>query len=291
MTARPSEVAKLFGVAPVSIRLARERANAHWFVRSSDGEMVLRRYRQGMSKASVDFEMRVVRHLDAKGWPVAAPLAEPIEVGGRWWALFPRLPGRWTERWPRTDPRHAWRGELLAKLHDDTAELAALGQRDDCHRQDEVGELTPERVLLLARLRRLDVPRAVSLERHARQIAEAVSFLGAPRFRRTVVHGDFLPHNLLTRGGELLGILDFDATHIDSRASDVAFATWGGRYPGVSEGYNRVAPISEEEEAALPLLWRAQWLGWGWHLLRKSKDRVEPELDAVLEKLARPWGA
>ena len=58
------------------------------------------------------------------------------------------------------------------------------------------------------------------------------------------------------------------------------------------DGYAEAAAeaLTEEEEAAMPLLWRAAWLQWGWTLLARTRDRAEPELDAVLEKLARPWG-
>ena len=289
--ARPSEVARLLGVEPAALRLAKEGSNTHWYVRSASGlEVVLRRYRAGQTAVSLRYEAAVLHHLRERGWPVAAPLTEPLEVGGRWWAVFPRLPGR-EHDWTRHDPRHRWRGELLARMHVDTADLVrGLGQRDGFHRRDEAPEITPEHVTLLARLRRLDRPRAVSFERHARQIAEGAAFLRANAFPLTIVHGDFMPWNLRVRGRVLEGILDFDGTRLDSRAADLAFATWGGRYAAVCDGYSDVTPISEEEEAALPLLWRAAWLDWGWTLVARSRDRVEPELDAVLEKLARPWG-
>ena len=289
--ARPSEVARLLGARPAALRLVKESGNAHWWVRDESGDhLVLRRYGAHRSRDAVDFEASVLRALADRGWPVAAPLAPAIEVGGRWWALFPRLPGR-RQPWARDDPRHHWRGELLAALHADMKALTKVGQRDGFHRTTEETELTPEHAALLARLRRLDPPRAVAFDRHARQIAEGISFLRAAALPATVVHGDFLPWNLHTSGRSLLAILDFDATHIDARAADLAFATWGGRHPAVVDGYSSVAPLREEEETALAVLWRARWLGWGWHLLARTRDRVEPELDAVLEKLARPWGA
>ncbi|HVM10807.1 MAG TPA: phosphotransferase [Acidimicrobiales bacterium] len=281
----------MLGRHPVAIRLVQDKGSAHWVVREGDGAYtILRRYRDGETAASVEWETTVLRHLEDRGWPVATPLTGPIEVGGRWWAAFRRLPGR-RQEWDRNDPRHRWRGELLARLHRDLADIASgIGQRDGHHRADEAAEITPEHVALLARLRRLDRPRAVAMERHARQIAEGVSFLHAHRFPMTIVHGDFLPWNLHARGSTILGIFDFEASRHDTRASDVAWATWGGRYPDACEGYGAIAPLSEEEEAALPLLWRASWLTWAWTLVARSRDRVEPELDAVLEKLARPWG-
>jgi len=288
---RPSEVARLLGVRPVTLRLMQETANAHWVVRDEAGSyVVLRRYRAGHTHAGVDYELAVLRHLAAEGWPVAPALTDPIEVGGRWWAVFPRLEGR-RHPWDRDDPRHRWRGELLARLHDATGPLlrSSPRQRDGYHRVDEATEITPEHVTLMARLRRLDVPRAVAFERHARQIAEGVSFLNSARFPSAIVHGDFLPWNMHVRGTTLLGLFDFDNCRCDARIADVAWATWGGRHAAVVEGYASVRSISEEEEAAMPLLWRAAWLSWAWTLLARTRDRVEPELDAVLEKLARPW--
>ena len=293
---RPSEVARLLGLRPASLRLVQETSNAHWVVRDEDGSYaVLRRYRAGHTFESVAYERTVLRHLAADGWPVAAPLSDPIEVGGRWWAVYPRLGGR-RHRWESTDPRHGWRGELLAELHASTTPLLRTGlprQRDGSHRVDEASEITPEHVTLLARLRRIDRPRAVALERHARQIAEGVSFLHAARLPMTIVHGDFLPWNMHVRGSTLVGLFDFEGTRCDTRVADLAIASWGGRYPAVVDGYNATAtkPLAEEEEAAMALLWRAGWLGWAWTLLARTRNRAElQELDAVLEKLARPWG-
>lgn len=290
---RPSEVARFLGLRPASLRLLQDTSNTHWVVRQDDGSyVILRRYRAGHSGASVDYEATVVRRLADDGWPVAPPLADPIQVGGRWWAAFPRLPGR-RHHWDRADPRHRWRGELLARLHASTAPLLERQprQRDGFHRVDEASEITPEHVTLLARLRRFDRARAIALERHARQIAEGVSFLHAARFPMAVIHGDFLPWNMHVRANSLVGLFDFETTRSDTRAADVAIATWGGRYPSVIDGYNAVAPLTEGEEAAMPLLWRAGWLSWAWTILGRTRDRVElDQLDAVLEKLARPWG-
>ncbi|HEX6954918.1 MAG TPA: phosphotransferase [Agromyces sp.] len=288
--ARPSEVARFLGLHPAAIRTIQEHRNAHWVIREENGTYaVLRRFDAGVSGASVDYEMALVAHLAGSGWPVAAPLAAPIEVGGRWWAAFPRLGGRRHE-WGADEARHRWRGELLAKLHHDTRAFAIHHQRDGAHRTDEASEITPEHVALLARLRRIDRLRAVAFERHARQIAEGVAFLRAGRFPVGVIHGDFLPWNLHVRGKALLAVFDFEWSRRDTHAADVAWATWGGRYPSTLEGYVGAASFSEEEEAALPLLWRAGLLAWGWAILARTRDRVEPELDAVLEKLARPWG-
>ncbi|HEX7166837.1 MAG TPA: phosphotransferase [Acidimicrobiales bacterium] len=289
---RPSAAARALGIEPTAIRRIHARANVHWRVEAPSGAFVLRLYRQDASVAAIRFEHAVLAHLDSRGWPVAAAVADPVEVDGRWWALFPRLRGPAPRHWADGDERHRWRGELLAKLHADTAELTrALGQRDGWHRCDEAAVVTPEHIALLARLRRLDRPRSVGLERHARTIAEGVRFLQAGTMLHVVVHGDFVPWNLMVRGRELVGLLDFDLTHLDSRAADVAWASWGGTAPAVIDGYSSVAPLTEEEEAALPLLWRAAWLAVAWASLAKNTDRVDRSLDQALEKLARPWGS
>lgn len=84
----------------------------------------------------------------------------------------------------------------------------------------------------------------------------------------SVIHADLFPDNVLMRGAEVTGLIDFYFACNDITAYDVAVthAAWcfdasGGRFdPALSRallsGYESVRPLSAEEHAALPVLAR-----------------------------------
>lgn len=85
---------------------------------------------------------------------------------------------------------------------------------------------------------------------------------------RGVIHADLFPDNVLLRGDEVSGLIDFYFACTDIIAYDVAvthaawcFSTDGERFdPALSRallaGYQAVRPLSSEELAALPILAR-----------------------------------
>lgn len=73
----------------------------------------------------------------------------------------------------------------------------------------------------------------------------------------TVVHGDFTRWNLLFVADQLTGVIDFDLTHLDSRAADLAMARVAYN-PPVTDGY------------------RAEAKRVGWPLRRRRKPPLAP---------------
>lgn len=102
-------------------------------------------------------------------------------------------------------------------------------------------------------------------------------------------HGDFTRWNLLFAGARLSGVIDFDLTHLDSRAADLAMAR-AARTPAVLDGYRAEAerlgwPLAPEEEAAVTSLdaaLRIAIIGWELYSLRVASvmdvDLVERQL-------------
>jgi Ser/Thr protein kinase RdoA (MazF antagonist) len=96
--------------------------------------------------------------------------------------------------------------------------------------------------------------------------------------RRALVHGDFWPGNLLTHGPQVVGVLDFEASRVDSPAYDVAVAL--GHFPGgfyrqevrrpeahhltmprlFMRAYREVRPMTEEELRLIPAFMKAHIL-------------------------------
>src|SRR3990172_6252823 len=119
------EVLPHFGVANATIHDIRTgRINKHWRVEAGRETYALRRYTQQRSISALNYEHGILRHIDARGWPVAAPLPSVdgtqtlVDVRGRVYSLFPFLSGQpppQNERYARV------KGGLLARLHQDLA--------------------------------------------------------------------------------------------------------------------------------------------------------------------------
>lgn len=129
----PNEILSQFGVR--LIEPLGGRLNRHWLVETWSERLVLRSWWQ--SADEIDYELRLVGQLAARGWPVAPTVAGPIESDGAAWSLAPFLPGE-----PRADKNsiaeQRSRGRLLAELHADLAQLTNLGQRGQWRRCEEV---------------------------------------------------------------------------------------------------------------------------------------------------------
>jgi Ser/Thr protein kinase RdoA (MazF antagonist) len=270
-------IAEHWGIRPRrSVRLGGDR-NVHWRLYTDDLRYVLRCYRADRDEAAIAYEAAVIGHLAPAGWPVAAPIGAPLRHAGRTFALFPTLPGR---PGAKTEPAGAQRrrGELLGRLHGDLAGLA-IGQRPGWTRVDEFVRASAPSIIEAARRRLADRPalRDVLVEQTA-GTAQALADVPAD-LPVSVLHGDFAPWNLLWRGAELTGLIDFDDVRLDLRAVDVAIARRRDR-DGVFSGYRDVAGLSAAEVALLAPLWRGYTLIFVADLLRAG-DVNGPVLSAL----------
>ena len=281
------EVLDGWGLVPDRVRRISTGGNLHWRVQQGTEVLVLRRYREGQTAASIRYELDVLAHLHERGWPVAAPLDAVRWHQGRAFALFPYLPGRARRRDTRLHQRE--RGQILAQLHRDLDGLTrgGLGQRDGWERVDEVVLSEPRWTRRLAADERgaswpPALVRAVAAHWQATRdwlVAPAVQ-----RFPAMVVHGDLAAHNLRFEHGKLSGLLDLDATHLDLRAADVACARRGGfdgRGDDVVRGYLETESLSDAELANLDVLWRATVLRYAAALLDDSAVTTRVAAEAL----------
>jgi aminoglycoside phosphotransferase (APT) family kinase protein len=258
----PHDVLEEFGLELVR-PLSGGSRNQYWLAhRPGEEALVLRRYPE--PHPDIGYELEVVRRLDSLGWPVPTPLCDPVVRDGRTWGLF-----RWLSGAPRTseDERaQRERGRLLARLHDDMDTLGDLGQRAGWFVADEV--VRDPRLHTALRAYEEVYPEDGRLLRwHAERAYELFERidLTRPDGRRTVVHSDFVPWNLLYEGDTLTGVLDFDATHFNFAVGDFACA-WRGRYDAVIEGYDEVRPLTDVERALITPVF------WAWLLIGVADD-------------------
>lgn len=236
----------------------------HWLVDSEGETVVLRRYGPWRGSAEISYEIEVMKRLKERDWPVPELLAGPVAAGGHQWCVFSRLPGRHprpvTEKSVVAEQRA--RGRLLAKLHADLADLSDLGQREGWVRREEVLNQRPDGPPLEQLLQQYEAsfPHEVQILRnYSDKVRERLSRIRAERLPAIVNHGDLVSSNVLFIRGELSGVIDFDATHLDHRVADFAW-TWRGKNDEFVLGYEEVSSLEEVERELITPAW------WAWVL-------------------------
>jgi homoserine kinase type II len=291
---RPSDVATLLlGGRPHSVRLLRRSVNDHWLIAFDSEQFVLRRFGARQDASSIDWEQCLITHLADRAWPVPQAVVAPTVVDGATWLVMRRLPGRQMVASPRTSFE---RGRALARMHADLSEVN-LGQRPGWARSDESARVMHEVIDELPAALRERVPdRADELASKVRVVAERtvaeLEARDAAAWTASAVHGDFMPWNLLVRGGRVTGVLDFEKSHLEFHARDLAFATWGGRFEAdVVAGYQSVDGAGVPPREDLELLWRATCLAAiERHLSSRLRGVAAGGLGWGVDHLLRPWG-
>jgi Ser/Thr protein kinase RdoA (MazF antagonist) len=208
------------------------------------------------------YELDVLRALDERGWPVPRPLSDLVDVSGSAWCVFRWLPG--SPRRVEDEASQRERGRLLARLHDDLDELTAMGQRAGCRTADEIVQ-DPALHAALAGYDCFFPEDAHLLRWHAERARELFDEHGVAGARRTVLHSDLAPWNLLYADGQLTGVLDFDATHLNFAVADFALS-WRGKHDADIHGYHEVRPLDDLDRHLLTPVF------WGWLVLRVADD-------------------
>ena len=236
------------------------RRNLHWLVAAGHERLVLRRWAQPADE--VAYEMRLLTHLAALGWPVAPVVAGPLIVEGQAWSLAPFLGGEPPSTHDPLAEQRA-RGRLLAALHADLTQLGGFGQRGAWRRCEAI--LQDERLDRVLAEHEGQRPDAVPILRwHLHRARERLANLAPHRLSSSIIHGDWTTWNLRFINGRLTGVLDFELAHLDHRIADFALS-WRGKYDAVIHGYHEVAPLAPEEWALLTPMWWAWLLEGAYH--------------------------
>ncbi|KRC60861.1 aminoglycoside phosphotransferase [Agromyces sp. Root81] len=231
--------------------------NAIVWVDSDRGDLVVKWSRARERFARLDASTRLLRAIAGRGVPVAPPIAtadglDRVTLEGPSGALsvtvLPELTGDWLDVADDAAVRSA--GACLAEVH------LALGA------SDRDASLSSMRTAPLRK--RIDQwlaheDRGLSREasnRLAGLLSEAPELRDEPQ----LVHNDFRAANILTRGSQVVGVLDFDEVVVEHRVSDLAKACvyLGTRFtdwrPTTAEvrrslraGYESVRPLTPAE--------------------------------------------
>jgi homoserine kinase type II len=257
----PDEIFELLGVRPARVHTFKDlpSENSSWLIESAGGTpVVLRRYHRRATKADLDYEHKVLRHLSEAGWVVPGPESELVVHAGRWYCLTRYVPGRAIGNEAPVERRR--RGQDLARLHVALRGLAPrLGQRPGWRAQHEGlaihTDIDP--IACLESFAAVDPRRADWAARAAEDVRRDLDAAGARDLPTTVVHGDFAEWNVHYLDGTLAGVIDFGLTHVDSRPYELAIARTY-RAPEAVDGY------------------QAELARLGWPLSDLERDTREP---------------
>ncbi len=261
----PVELLRLWSIAPTAYLGGRR--NQHWFVQSGARTLVLH-----ASPVDVAYELAVQRHLRQAGWPIAEVVQGPLRLDDTYWYITTHLAGMPREESPG---EHRQRGRLLAGLHNDTAELATLGQRDGFSLSD-VAIAHPDLEPALTAYERLRPEEGGILRWHLDWARDAFSRLDLSQGETAVLHGDFAPWNLLYQESRLTGVLDFEFSHLNYRVADFALA-WRGDQDDVITGYDEIHPLSDlDYKLLVPVFWSWLLTGLYSNIADILSGRAEP---------------
>jgi Ser/Thr protein kinase RdoA (MazF antagonist) len=236
--------------------------NAIVWVATDRGPLVVKWSRATERFAALERTAELVRDLDDRGIPVAAPVPSragrvrqvlPGPAGDLSVTVVPEVAGDWLDVGDLAAVHAA--GATMARLH--TALAGHLGTDGEGWKDGQGwggGEVwgTAERITTW--LTDTDpgfAPRA------SRRLAELVASAPEPDDEPQLVHLDFRAANLLTRGSQVVAVLDFDEARVEHRAGDLAKACvyLGTRFTGwrptpvparvaLRAGYASVRPLS-----------------------------------------------
>jgi Ser/Thr protein kinase RdoA (MazF antagonist) len=233
-----------------------QEPRAHvWEVWSGDRRLVLKRYHAWLEDSAIRYEHSILQRLAQRQMPVASPLPAPsgervLRSSSARWALYPALDGiqATQQEWMWRVPRAA---EALAALH-----IALQGFTPDGapHREWEAWSLERVDAMMAQWPAVPGAPPALVLDARDRLAARYFT----PTYQglaHTIVHGEFSIANVLWRGDQVVGILDFEKAHSDTVLFDFMCGV-GTRHPplvrAVVATYTRTRPLSPEERNLLP---------------------------------------
>lgn len=268
-------------------------SNSNWLVETegADGRgarFILTMYESRTEIADLPFFLGLLDHLAERRCPVPRTIHDREGAAyrlrdGKALALIEFLPGVSVSSPTPAQARAV--GKALAQVHLATADFPQA-------RTNDMGLARWQSLMAACGSEGLEaihpeLPRLVERElgRLARNWPE-----GLPR---SVIHADLFPDNVLMRGPEVTGLIDFYFACTDVTAYDVAVthAAWcfdasGRRFlPDLSaallEGYQSVRPLSPEEHEALPLLAQGAAMRF---LATRAYDWLNTPADALVTR-------
>ena len=261
--------------------------NSNFLIDTTAGRFILTLYEKRVDTDDLPFFLSLLDHLADRGLPVPRAVrdrdARQLQVvAGRPACLIEFLPGVSVTHPTRTQAAAV--GAALGAMH------AALADFDS-DRPNALG-LSEWHKLAGRCGDDLDVIKQGLRQRVADELAW-LDLHWPHHLPRSVIHADLFPDNVLMRGAEVGGIIDFYFACSEVRAWDlaVAHAAWSFDADGrdyraeigdaIIQGYSQTFGLSTAEQAAFPALARGACLRF---LLTRAWDWLNTPADAIVTR-------
>lgn len=261
--------------------------NSNYLVDTTRGRYILTLYEKRVAADDLPFFLALLDHLDAKGLPVPPAIKDRDGVAiqalaGRPACLIKFLPGVSLSHPTPAQARAA--GAALARMQHAAADF----------------EVTRANAMGVDSWRPLFERCGHSLDEIAPGLHDAIGFaldhvLGAwpHALSHWVIHADLFPDNVLMRGNEVTGLIDFYFACTDARAYDLAVmhSAWAFDPSGCSfdpaigdaliDGYGAHFPLSDAEHVGFPVLASGACLRFA---LSRAWDWLNTPADALVTR-------
>lgn len=277
-------------------------SNSNWLIETSGrdgngGRFILTMYERRIEIDDLPFFLGLLDHLAELGCAVPATIHDNAgkawrQLDGKALALIEFLPGV-SPTSPTPQQAYAV-GRALAEIH-------LAGQSfDQCRPND----LTPEHALAI--LESCGAKRIAEIDEDLPQflqLGRQLVWHWPTDLPRSIIHSDLFSDNVLMRGNEVSGIIDFYFAAEDMMAYDLAVthAAWCFDKSGASyrselgsaliSGYESIRPLEDKERSALPVLAQGACLRF---VATRAEDWLEAKNEAHVERkdpmeFARRW--
>lgn len=229
-------------------RLNGEFDENYHLITTDGAEYVLKRMRPGCDPAFLDLQIRALEHL--KDFPVPRTASPPeTTADGRIQWLLHWLPGERLADAPRSDALLANLGRLLGRIDRALESFSHPAAHRELKWDLARAAWAADYLDYIA-----DAPRRALVEQVLTRFQTENPLA---RVRRSVIHGDANPHNVLVDGDQITGLIDFGDLHFGAPVSELAVAcayVLPEESEALKKGFEETFPLTPAEKQVLPLL-------------------------------------
>ena len=264
------------------------RRNANIIVETSNGKIVLKRYRNSLGDSTIIQEHSILKHLGKIGFPAVCLVSTPtggtlIYYNDQRYAIYEFIDGfRFYDYILSSNLSRqyiAMAGELLGQLHNDLKEFIPRGYNPDGFKSKTEGRwrsldwFSNKLAFCIQNFSTDHLNRKNSkifaLASHARkledQLARSIEILDKADLPRQIIHKDYNKSNILYRKNKSPVIIDFEIARLDWRLIDIidgweGFAKdkfiYNSKKMGIFfKAYQDKLKLPKDELRFIPLVW------------------------------------
>lgn len=279
------EILPGFGVGAVSeCQFYSDGFNHTYRVKTTDGQTYyLRAYRKAWrTLPDIQYELDVLNHLKAKGFPAAQPLAYqngqffcavPAPEGTRYLVLFTECPGEEINYNHEPEKVAQCYGQAVAEMHNALDDFRSPHSRF----KKNLAHFTEKPLQNIEPFLNHRPKDWANLKQVVETLRHRILALPVIELEQGFCHGDLQGYHANVAADSTLTFFDFDCGGYGYRAYDLAVFLWccrledavASRWKPFLKGYREIRKINELDVQAVPLFVCARYL---WHMSVHSQN-------------------